>query len=188
MAPGPGGSSVSGPPLPPEDSDRAVVERRGAIRSLTRAERADLYDDTLQCYRAFCGCCCCCGAFRYVVTEPYSLTWNGRRVTVPIGFVTDGWSGFYDDFGGGVSWVYHDYLYAAHEFTSGEACSRQEADQVMADVLRENNNFVVSCLIRLIVWLNPFYSFSSSWNKAGRKGPILLNEELGRQREGGRKR
>ena len=45
----------------------------------------------------------------------------------PAGFLTDG-----PEAGAarGTSWLYHDYLYATHAFSSGGGCTRAEADQV----------------------------------------------------------
>jgi hypothetical protein len=105
------------------------------------------------------------------VTEPYTLQWHGRTVTVPAGFLTNGSSGGPDL---GTSWLYHDHLYATHAFSSGEPCTRAEADQVMADVLGNDRMYVYCWIFHTLSRLNPFWLFSGAWDYSRRRGVELF--------------
>ena len=55
----------------------------------------------------------------------------GREgINVKKGFLTDGSTCSLD---------FHDYLYATHKFSTGEDCTREEADQVMLTILEREN-------------------------------------------------
>jgi len=110
--------------------------------------------------------------YEYVVLQPYELSLpDGRQIVVPRGFLTDGSSGGPDC---GASWVFHDYLYATHAFTSGEPCTREEADAVMSSVLAHEGRYGYCRVFVKLSWLNPFWLFSSAWEKSGTRGPEFL--------------
>ncbi len=67
-------------------------------------------------------------AYNYTTTSEFKYECRDKEICVPIGFLTDGSSGGPDY---GSSWLFHDYLYACHKFTTGQDCSRMEADQLM---------------------------------------------------------
>ena len=124
-------------------------------------------------------------SYKYVVVSQFTFTdtdcenrgsssdaptTRGRRgsahfhVRVPVGFLTDG-----------TPWLFHDWLYAKHEFTSGQPCTRAMADKVVEKVLRHDRlNFYAWGFTKLAK-LNPFRGFSRSWKKSGTRGPEFLS-------------
>ena len=80
--------------------------------------------------------------FLYKVSSPYSCMWKGKAIYIPKDFKTDGATAVPDK---GISWLYHDYLYTTHRFSSGEECTRRDADNVMIDIMREKEN--INCCL-----------------------------------------
>jgi len=164
----------SEPLVSPNEQPR---ENRGFLRPLTSFEKK-------LCPRSV-GCCLSCrlvrcrtcgrGGYNYVTTEPYTLQWRQKTLTIPAGFLTDG-STYGPDLG--TSWLYHDYLYATHKFSSGEACSRAEADQVMIDILKNDRMFVYAKVVNGLTSTNPFWLFSSYWKKSHARGAEYLADQI----------
>lgn len=94
------------------------------------------------------------------------------HVRVPAGFLTDGASAGAPDLGS--SWLFHDWLYAKHKFTSGQPCSRVQADKVMSTVLQHDRMKFYAWGFRKLAKLNPFWRFSEAWKKSGTRGPEFL--------------
>ena len=148
----------------------------GEIRKLTREERKTLS-----------------GSYKWVVQTVFTYTNTdfantgiasddtrqpGRQpsshvhVQVPLAFLTDGASGGGPDYGS--SWLFHDWLYATHEFTSGQPCTRKQADKVMYQVLKHDRlHFYAWGFKKLAAW-NPFWVFSRAWKKSGSRGTEFL--------------
>lgn len=110
-----------------------------------------------------------------MVEKPYEYTLSDGScsITIPVGFLTDGSSGGPDV---GVAWLFHDYLYATHMFSDGTQCTREDADSIMADILRADNMLNYH---RIFVWLytwNLCYCFSRAWASSGKRGPNFLEE------------
>lgn len=137
----------------------------------------------------------CCGT-RWVVVSPFAFTdtdFQGRgvhsdspdtrrradsahyHVLVPAGFLSDGASGGAPDISS--AWVFHDWLYATHRFTSGQHCSRTEADRVMWKVLRNDRLRLYAWGFRMLARTNPLCAFSRAWNQSGKRGPKMLEDE-----------
>lgn len=110
--------------------------------------------------------------YKYV-TEGICV-WNhgNEKITVPKGFLTDGSSGG-PDFG--FSWLIHDYLYSSHNI-NGRKITRQEADQIMADILKYERAPRYRRLVAFIFKCNPFWLCSRAWKKSGKRGPEFLSE------------
>ena len=105
--------------------------------------------------------------YRWVVVEPYQCTWRCRTVHVPVGFLTDGATGGPDL---GSSWVFHDFLYATHRFTTGEECCREEADALMYMILMCEGYPLYAHLFRLAIFINPLWCFNYAWKSSGIRG------------------
>lgn len=113
----------------------------------------------------------------YAITVPYKYTDGlGRTIEVPVEFLTDGASGPIPDWGH--AWIYHDWLYATHKFSSGEECSRREADNVMAEVLKQENLNLYRLAFRILTRMNFLCLFSRAWKNSGHRGPefVTVNE------------
>lgn len=145
-------------------ADAHVRETRGGLRRLAAGER-----------RGGAGARTT-GTYRFVVTEPFLLRWRGRVLSVPVGFLTDGSSGGPDY---GTSWLYHDYLYATHVFSSGEPCSRAEADQVMGDVLASDRMYLYCRTFIFLSGWNPFWVFSKAWGTSAARGAEFIVAGVG---------
>jgi len=128
----------------------------GAVRKLTRYEKT-LYPN-----------------YKYVTEIASKYTYGDYSIEVPEGFLTDGSSGAPDY---GRSWLFHDYLYATHEFTSGQVCTRKEADNVMERVLQHEKLGWYCWLFVRASKLNPFWVFSRAWTRSGQRGPEFLDSE-----------
>lgn len=106
-------------------------------------------------------------------TESVSVcAYGDKTITVPIGFLTDGNSGFIDY---GRSWLFHDWLYSHHFFDDGEECTREEADKIMAEILKMENMNVLRFGFKVLVKINPFYVFSNAWKNSGSRGPQYIS-------------
>ena len=87
---------------------------------------------------------------------------------MPKGFLTDGSSGGPD---WGCSWLFHDFLYATHA-AEGHWYTREEADQLMYDILAFERHTGYKYLFKFALWLNPFYAFSRAWTNSGNRGAV----------------
>ncbi len=115
-----------------------------------------------------------CGKYRCYFTE------NDKEycIKIPEGFLTDGSTKSPDV---GVSWLFHDYLYATHFYQDVE-CERQKADDIMYAITQEESRETGSSFIEWYGWiarrmaqLNPFYTFSRAWESSGKRGPEYFN-------------
>ena len=131
----------------------------GSIRQLTTEEC-----DQPMCFE---------NGYCYVVIDPYVYKSGNRTITVPVGFLTDGASGPGPDIGN--SWLFHDWLYSKHCFDDGTACTRNDADSIMSQLLQKENLYRYKWVFDRISHYNFFYSFSSAWNTSGTRGPQMLN-------------
>lgn len=110
-------------------------------------------------------------------SDPYSISDaefppDVRHICVPKGFLSDGSSGTPDIT---FAWVFHDYLYATHRFTSGQECTRKEADDLMVTILKRNGHKFYGSLAAAAFYMNPFWVFSRAWNKSGARGIHLVD-------------
>ncbi len=71
--------------------------------------------------------------YKWCTLGEWSCEWGARSCTIREGFLCDGSSGGPD---AGNAWVFHDYLYKYAKWDDGTWCTRHEADQLMADVLK----------------------------------------------------
>jgi hypothetical protein len=135
----------------------------GTIRALTKTERE------LEI--------CCQNKYCWVVTEPYEYhdDLNGVHITVPKGFLTDGSTGGPDY---GCSWLFHDYLYATHCFDGNVYCTRQEADEIMENILRRENMNLYCKAVSFLSQVNLFWLFSDAWESSGKRGPQFLEDNI----------
>lgn len=113
--------------------------------------------------------------YKYVTLSEYIYEHENKQVIVKEGFLTDGSSGGPDY---GSSWIFHDYLYATHQFTEGGECTRHEADKVMERVLTSERLGWYTWLFVKTSYLNPFWLFSKAWETSGRRGPEYLDSQL----------
>jgi hypothetical protein len=133
-----------------ELSELSKLEVRiGAHRELTCEEVAMVH-----------GGCCGPRQFAYVVTREYQLVYRGKTLTVPAGFRSDGASWGPD---GTSAWVFHDYLYESHQWTSGEKCDQAEADAVMEDILGTERQWCYARCFRFWLCCNPCGAFNASY-------------------------
>ena len=98
-----------------------------------------------------------------------------QSITVPKGFLSDG-STFSPDISS--AYIFHDYLYASHQFDNRIDCTREEADQIMIDILELGKYKIIPFLARIMFWLNPFYGVSNAWESSGNRGVILESDIL----------
>lgn len=97
------------------------------------------------------------------VLEPFQVTWNHRTLTVPAGYLSDG-ATLAPDLGWG--WLFHDYVYETHCFDDGTPCTRQEADDLLVQVLREEGYPKFS---RLVHWFRLLCCcFPCAWSAQAR--------------------
>lgn len=109
--------------------------------------------------------------YKYVTEGESKYTYGDHTIVVPKDFLTDGSSGGPDY---GRSWLFHDYLYATHQFTSGQECTRKEADRVMERVLRHENIGWYCWAFVKVSKINPFWLFSRAWRKSGGRGAEFI--------------
>ena len=129
--------------------------------------------------------------FQWVVTRPFEATvqtaiGETRIVYVPLGFLCDGNSGGPDDMFGKDWWVYHDLLYATHEWLGPLDCTRQQADDLMDEFIRNEAPEALkkkcSCaglVIELIADIDPWGLFSKAWEESGKRGALFLRPQTG---------
>ena len=135
----------------------------GKLRPLTRAEREQFAS------QGYC----------WVVVTPYMYQYNGNRITVPSGFLTDGSTGGPDC---GCSWLFHDWLYATHCFDQNEeekvSCARADADEVMRIILENERLSLYLKGFNLLSTIDFGWCFSRAWESSGQRGPQLLGDAL----------
>jgi len=127
--------------------------------------------------------------FCWVVEDEYSCQFeNGKTLTVPSRFLSDGKSGpkmLTPDIG--VSWLFHDYCYARHKFDDDTECTRDDADTIMSNILdyesRHSDHMIGGWyyksfrqVFNLISWSNIFYSFSRAYESSGVRGPTTMDD------------
>lgn len=107
------------------------------------------------------------------------------RVSVPEGFLSDGDSGGPDR---GLSWLFHDYVYATHSFARSQDgssalidCSRCEADELMSEILKIETISTLKWYTRLyergftiVSKMNVLWLFSKAWYSSGARGPEFI--------------
>jgi len=108
--------------------------------------------------------------FKYVVLTEFTYEFEDKKIIIPRGFLTDG-STYSPDTG--YSWIFHDYLYATHQFSSGQHCDRAEADNVMKQILNSERRDTFKCIFTVLSSLNPFWSFSRPWKTSGKAGVCI---------------
>lgn len=127
----------------------------GTVRLLTKEERIKTNEQ-----------------YYYVVQTPFIVTIDGKQLTVPEGFLTDGASGGPDVTP--AAWVCHDYLYAGGKFDNDEAPSRAEADKLMYDILMTHLMYRYARTFWWLSKMNPLWSFSRAWIYSHTRGIQLL--------------
>jgi len=97
-----------------------------------------------------------------------------KNIIIPIGFLSDGSTGGpdYSD-----AWLFHDYLYRTHKIRD-KNCTRQEADNIMIDILKFQRHFFYAFVVKWIFKLNPLWIVSKAWNNAGKDGPQFYCDYL----------
>lgn len=129
----------------------------GSYRKLTKDER-ERYPDC-----------------KYAIVSEYKLQCLCRNwmVVVPVGFVCDGSTGGPDC---GVSWIFHDWLYANQHFSNGIPCDRKAADQIMACVLRHERRYLYWLGYKLA--LRIFRAqFREAWEKGAERAARILGND-----------
>lgn len=111
--------------------------------------------------------------YKYVVLSEFSYKEDDYEIIVPPLFLTDGSTKSPDI---GYSWVFHDYLYNTHEFTSGQSCTRKQADEVMHKILVQEGYYVMDAIFRFLAGINFLGLFSYYWRRNGDIGIVLLDE------------
>lgn len=97
------------------------------------------------------------------------------RVDIPAGFLTDGSTGGPDY---GISWLFHDYLYATHKVVntwSGRQipCTREEADALMTAILQYEDGvfaYLYGRSVAFLTYWNIGWLFSKAWISSGTCG------------------
>jgi hypothetical protein len=113
--------------------------------------------------------------FKWVTLDESQYQDSNVTITVPTGFLTDGSSGPFPDWGR--AWLFHDWLYASHRFDD-RPCTRQEADKILLKLIRHDNFYYASWLFCKLVQLNPFYIWTRAWKKSGEHGPQFLYDHV----------
>ncbi len=109
--------------------------------------------------------------YKYVTISEFYCDYDSHNICIPVNFLTDGSSGGPDY---GCSWLFHDYLYATHEFTPGDTCTRTEADNLMNKILQNERLDMYRWLFIKVSWLNIFWLFSKAWDSSGKRGANFL--------------
>lgn len=117
--------------------------------------------------------------YKYVTTSHFRYCKGDYIINVPKGFLTDGSSGGPDY---GSSWLFHDYLYATHRFTSGQPCTREQADSVMEEILYNERLSLYCWMFVKLSKLDPFWAFSRAWKTSGARGAQMISYELKKHR------
>lgn len=119
--------------------------------------------------------------FTKVITTEYACNFGYlegndikiKHIKVPAGFLFDG-STMSPDLGS--SYVFHDYLYATHEFFTGQECTREEADGIMIDIMKREGHYLLAPLAKFVFWWNPFGKVDDAWNTSGERGPVFYQD------------
>lgn len=137
--------------------------------------------------------------YKYSTVGIYKITFtmewsDGRtdecKVVIPHNFLTDGADVAPDV---GISWLFHDYLYATHrvtkrkfncargtniKFVEGKknidenniAISRKEADEIMSEILKYEKEWEFKIGFDVVSECNFAGLFARSWEKSGKRG------------------
>jgi len=111
--------------------------------------------------------------YRLVVVKPYVYEENDKKIVIPSGFLTDGATGIPDI---GKSWLFHDYLYSSHQYTSGQKCTRKEADALMCKIAEYEGWKPLSVVCRAFFSFNIFYVATYAWRNSRKDGPEFLQD------------
>nr|QBK89659.1 MAG: uncharacterized protein LCPAC001_01690 [Pithovirus LCPAC001] len=88
---------------------------------------------------------------KYVVKEPFELTMGKYYICVHEGFMSDGCTRGPDV---GYSWLFHDFLYDTHKTDLWIPCTREEADNIMLNILNYeisiSNSFFEKCKLWIV--------------------------------------
>lgn len=110
-----------------------------------------------------------CGPFTWTIPH------TGEQIVIPRGFLTDGMTSSPDN--SGFAFLFHDYLYATH--CIGErTITRQQADQIMCDILEFERAPLKHRFVAFIFKLNPFFLVSRAWKTSGKRGPEFYTGDL----------
>lgn len=142
-----------------QTATKEIALSPGKCRRLTDDERGELYFAT---------------NYTWIVTETYVYDDNQNLIMVPTGFLADGATMAPDI--KSASWVVHDYLYATHEFEGNPPCTREEADQVMTNILIHENYNIFGWLFSMVSYINPFKLFAKAWEISGKRGPEFAQD------------
>lgn len=85
----------------------------------------------------------------------YSERYN-KRVTVPVGFKSDGATGAIDIYSD--AWWVHDKLCKTGQFDDGTKCTNKQASTILSDILRSEGR-----------WLRPLYWWPMTYFFGGGK-------------------
>lgn len=110
---------------------------------------------------------------KLVVTEPYTYRKGNKHIYVPVGFLSDGATGVPDL---GASWIFHDYLYDNHKYTSEQPCTRVEADRVLCEVAKHEGWKILPWIIGWTFRSNILGIPNYCWTRAGNKGEEHLQD------------
>lgn len=112
---------------------------------------------------------------KYAIVNAYKLECARRNwiIVVPAGFVCDGSTGGPD---WGVSWIFHDWLYANQKFDNGIPCERKVADKIMARVLSHERRYLYWVGYKFA--LRAFRAlFEEAWEEGASRGPRILGQD-----------
>lgn len=112
--------------------------------------------------------------YNYVVTDDWCCEYDGKKITVKKGFLSDGASGGPDY---GCSWIFHDWLYSVHKFDDETPLTRGEVDELMCQVLLSEQIGWYQWFFHKLSYWNIFYLFSKAWESSGKRGPEFLELE-----------
>lgn len=115
-----------------------------------------------------------CTKYEWVVTEPYLCKWGRHRILVPVGFLSDGATEAPDL---GISWLFHDWLFATHKFEGGECCSFKQANDLMSAILAKEGRNMYDLVFNMVVFVNPFRGLTDAWKSSGERGPEFLGDK-----------
>lgn len=96
-----------------------------------------------------------------------------RLIVVPKGFCTDGSSKSPDS---GISWLFHDYLYATHRFNNETGdCTKIEADEIMKAILVFERMYLFKKVYTVVTKLDPLSLMTKAWRNSGERGMVIIN-------------
>jgi hypothetical protein len=122
--------------------------------------------------------------YKYFTRGEYSVEFTLKRnevitcrVVVPAGFLTDGNSGGPDY---GISWLFHDWLYAVHAVMDTDhnaeiSCTREDADDLMSAIMEQEAEREDTRIEGMFAsWYEWGFSVVSRWNMFGLFGRAWL--------------